>query len=150
MESQESALVLSIIEDNVQYTKENFELEFYIEESDPVRLNPNDLPAKYAYPKRRLYFAESSFNSELIDERYVNYYFDFLTDQSMADLYGVDIFGTQRKKLKDLVKSAVIEQNNFNIDPRTGLVRDRVDPEGSDFGVLLPDVPNPCDDEGDF
>ena len=137
MTAQDASLVLSVVEQNVDYSKENFELEFYVLEDE------ENLPNNQTQPsQRRLYFSDQAGNNQDIDKRFVNYYFEFLKDQDMADLYGVDIFGTQRNKLKNLVRDTIADQDSRNLDPRTGQPIMEEEMEGDS----LPDLRDPCDE----
>jgi len=137
---EDDALVLSVVEENVDYAKENFEIEMFVEETERIGqffsiLGGTFLP-KYETSLRRLYFADDV--EEAADKRYVQYYFDCLSDQDMADLYGIDIFGTQRDKLKNLVKKAIAAMQSGEFD------------EGEeDFIDDFEDIIDPCDDDGD-
>ena len=132
-------IILSVVENNVDYEKENFEMELY--EVDhvytDVTVMPNGLSIPTGLKKQlnRLYFSNRVSNRSTEDTRYADYFFELLVDQGVGDLFGIDIFGTQRDKLKDLVKQAIENAENMKFDEADEI----------DFG--MGDVPDPCDDE---
>lgn len=140
MKVDNDALVLSIVENNVDYSKDNFEIELF--RKDQVfkhnrTVFGQTLPV-YRPHLERIYFSGDITNRNSQDDKYVEHYFEMTTDQDMADSYGVDIFGTQRQKLKELVRST-IERSR------------RIVPDDQVETTVIANVPDPCDDdEGDY
>ena len=136
---KDDALILSVIEEGVEYEKENFEVEMFIEDViyNGRIFSPglNTFIPRFEIESRRLYFADNLEESQ--DQRYVDYYFDYLSDQDAADVYGIDIFGTQRDKLKELVKNTIAMMQGF-------------DDESEEFVEQLDDILDPCDPDDDL
>lgn len=140
---EDDALVLSVVEEAVDYDRDNFEIELFVEEvklASYITINGVRLP-RYEKTPRRLYFADSI--NDNIDKKYAQYYFDVLTDHDAADYYGVDMFGTQRDKLKEMVKNAI---NMMRMEELRGETQEETG------GVDFEDILDPCDpdDDGGF
>ena len=137
-------IVLSITEENVDYERKNFDLELFELENVFVRTVRDPETGKdvkiFQDQLRRIYFSEDLNTPNVNDPRYAEYYFDFLTDRDMADLYGIDIFGTQRQKLKDLVKAAVSGQ----------IEREDIDSSYQEGFEDFDEIYDECDDEGGY
>ena len=137
-------IILSVTEENVDYDRKNFELELFEIENVFVRKvkdpSSGELVRIFDEQLRRLYFSENLNAPNVNDVRYAEYYFDFLTDRDMADLYGIDIFGTQRQKLKDLVKAAVSGQ----------LAKEDIDSSYQEGFEDFDEIYDECDDEGGY
>lgn len=142
MKVDNDALVLSVVEKNVDYSKDNFEVELF--RKDQVfkhtrTIFGQTLPV-YRPHLERIYFSGDITNRNSHDDRYVEHYFEMTTDQDMADSYGVDVFGTQRQKLKELVKST-IELHRRGMD---------LTPDLDQEVTTIDNMPDPCDDEGEY
>ena len=111
MTVDEGVLIFSVIEDNVDYDVENFEVEFYEVVRGPNFRNPdNDVKEEEL---ELLYSTEREFsdngNKQPIGAEYVGYYFDIMTDQGLAEFYGFDLRGINRNKLRDKFSKAIAD-----------------------------------------
>ena len=92
-------LVLSFIEENVDFDLENFEFEMYEVEGVYTNTNANDATVETL---KKLYFAET--REEFENPNYIQYYFDIVTDNDVGDLYGVELFGTNPQRIKEKLR----------------------------------------------
>lgn len=98
----EKKLVLSFIEENVDFDLENFEFEMYEVEGVHVNQNANNATVETL---KKLYFAETS--QEFENPNYIQYYFDIVTDNDVGDLYGVELFGTNPQRIKEKLRTVI-------------------------------------------
>ncbi len=108
----EGIMIFSVIEDNVDYDLENFEIEFYEVERGPNFRNPNGTVTEEELIP--MYTTNNEFldnaNSDSIAEagyEYIEHYFDMMTDQDLAEFYGFDLRGINRDKLRDMFSNAI-------------------------------------------
>ncbi len=103
MTIEDDSLIFSVAEQNVDYLKENFEFEIYVHEGyDEIRGTD-----KKHERLTRLYFSDDeSFFSK---EEMVSSYFECLSDHGLADLYGFDMRGFNRDKIKERFKNRIQE-----------------------------------------
>ena len=95
------SIVLSVLEENVDYDLENFEFEFYeIEQVETNTKANNEVKERL----RRLYFSNNMFHEERT--KYIQHYFDVQVDQELADFHGTDIHGVNRFRVRDKMKLA--------------------------------------------
>ena len=79
---------------------------------------------------RKLYFSDNALESK--KDRYIDHYFEVMTDASVASFYGFDIHGTNRNKLKNGLKKAINDFKNLSL-------RD------TDTDITLGDLGEDCD-----
>ena len=102
VEIDEGVMILSVIEDNVDYDLENFEIEFY----EVIRApNFNNADGKATEEElTKLYTTERFFsdnaNKVPITSEYIDYYFDIMTDQDLAEHFGFDLRSANRDRLR--------------------------------------------------
>lgn len=115
-------IVFSIIEENVEYDLQNFEFEFYEIENKSVNASANNAETEQL---KRLYFADGIEESK--KDKYIQHYFEITSDQDLASLYNTDIYGTNRFKVRDKLKKAILEATLEQDSP--GVVLDDIDRE---------------------
>jgi hypothetical protein len=96
-------IVFSVIEENVEYDLQNFEFEFYEIENKEINPSANNAETEQL---KKLYFADDTEDSK--KDKYIEHYFEITTDQDLASLYGTDIYGTNRFKVRDKLKEAIL------------------------------------------
>ena len=140
----EDVLILSVVEDNVDYDLENFEIEFFEIEETHTNEDANNATIEQL---KRLYFTERYFADEntrrSVGDRYVGHYFEILTDHDLAEEYGFDLRGTNREKIKLLFKKAIADhiaaQSIMAGDPSVVLSNENTP-------VMIGDEEDICDD----
>ncbi len=158
---EEGILIFSIVEDNVNYDLDNFEVEFFEIEEERINENANNAATE---DLRRLYYTEKYFsddqNTKLVSDRYIGHYFDVITDGDLAEMYGFDLRGTNREKLKQMFSKAIsdhferirlAEQDGSLIrfpdgDPLLDVPRTTTRPENENLPVTIGDEEDICDD----
>jgi hypothetical protein len=104
-------VILSIIEDNVDYDLQNFEFEFYEIETTSVNNSANDATTEQL---RKLFFSSDTGDDFIEadldgpdDRRYVEHYYDIETDFDLANTYSVEINGTNPFKVRREMQASV-------------------------------------------
>ena len=104
-------VILSIIEDNVDYDLQNFEFEFYEIETTSVNNSANDATTEQL---RKLFFSSDTVDDFVEadldgpdDRRYVEHYYDIDTDFDLANTYSVEINGTNPFKVRREMQASV-------------------------------------------
>ena len=100
---EDDTIIFSVIEENTDYDKENFEYEFYeIEEESPVYEGSPDIVEHL----RKLYFSDET---EEKQESHVEWFFEILSDHDLAEKYGMDLRGINKHKLKEAFREAIAD-----------------------------------------
>jgi len=139
----EDVLILSVVEDNVDYDLENFEIEFFEVEETHTNEDANNAEIEQL---RRLYFTDRYFRDEhtkrIVSDRYVGHYFDILTDTDLAEEYGFDMRGTNREKIKLLFKKSLADHLARQSIANDPLMR----PSNENTPISINDEEDGCDD----
>jgi len=101
-EIKDGEIIFSIVEENVDYDLENFEFEFFEIENKNVNTSANNAETEQL---KKLYFADDE--QEAREDRYIEHYFEVMMDKDLASLYGTDINGINRFKVRDKMKAAI-------------------------------------------
>ena len=142
MTVEDDSLIFSIAEQNVDYLRDNFEFELYVHEGyDEIRGTD-----KKHERLRRLYFSnKEKFFSK---EEMVSSYFECLTDHGLADLYGFDMRGFNRDKIKTRFKKLIQETESLKRAQGQSSVFDLEALQQTTI-YRMGDISDVCDDTGE-
>mgnify|MGYP001267931763 CR=1 FL=1 len=134
---ENDTLIFSISEENTDYMKENFEFELFLHEGyEDIR----GTTAKHENLKR-LYFSDNS--THFRQEEQISTYFEILSDHALAEVYGFDMRGFNRNKIKERFKK-IIQSHDFHERTGDALLDGRA---RSVFNIG--DVDDFCEEDGD-
>ena len=95
-------IILSVIEENVDFDLENFEYEIFEVEGTYLNESANNASIEKL---KRLYFGTPPENGD--QSMYIETYFDIASDNDVGTIYETSLFGTNPFKLRDRLKQYI-------------------------------------------